>query len=150
MAGWIAFATIGLIVVFLACWTVVRFTHGVIEARHERERLEAEERAVREEAEERAWYEFIEKSKAFWRHRLTTGTVLDLESDRRPELMGKAIKAVDNIAHRHTLRKDVHLWCKQNCAGEYGMVVFFHNEERAPWIWFSDPNDAFAFKMRWY
>ncbi|RYE94872.1 MAG: hypothetical protein EOO77_43710 [Oxalobacteraceae bacterium] len=101
-------------------------------------------------AEEAAWAAHCANFRRFWEDRLKTGITLNLETDGRLALSGKSIKTIDNMAHRHTLRRDVYQWCQQTLDGKFEMVPFMFDQEREARIWFADPNDAFQFKFRWY
>ncbi|RYD65669.1 MAG: hypothetical protein EOP83_06885 [Verrucomicrobiaceae bacterium] len=64
---------------------------------------------------------------------------------------------VDEITRIRGLKKtltyfeflpDIEEWCRENLRGRYGCVPA-KDRVRCRRIWFADPNDAFAFRLRW-
>lgn len=71
------------------------------------------------------------------------------------ELPDRSLDTVIAYKPGETMRlsKECRIWAKQNLKGKVGLVPMnaldFHKREAQPKVWFTDPDDAFAFKLRW-
>jgi hypothetical protein len=78
------------------------------------------------------------------------GAILDLLKDGRHGLLGSIAAPSNSFIHTPRMTRPVRRWCDNNLTSPFEPISYMNDEERIAKIWFADPDDAFAFKMRWY
>lgn len=84
-----------------------------------------------------------------WRHRIREGAHLNLIDDHRVHLIQNNAEQRADTHSYYMLCGEVREWCDRTLGGMVYEIPL-HSSLPIGAIWFTDPLDAVAFKIRWY